>query len=89
MGIKRMGRPLWHWLLELNKPAYDRTEEELVLEAQANYRWNFAVNLGDGAAFWFGLSFISSATILPLFVSKLTTDPFWICLLYTSPSPRD
>jgi len=81
MGIKRVGRPLWHWLLQLNKPAYDRTEEELLVEAQANYRWNFAANLGDGAAFWFGLSFISSATILPLFVSKLTTDPFWIALL--------
>src|SRR6185503_7594679 len=26
----------------------------------------------DGATFWFGLSFISSTTIVPLFISKLT-----------------
>ena len=73
-------RPL-RWMLELDKPIPDRTHEELAAIAQKDYRWNFAVNLLDGAAFWFGLSLISGATILPLFVSKLTTDPFWIALL--------
>jgi MFS family permease len=83
MGIKTAGRPwpILRWLLQVDKPAPERTEEELLAEAKVNYRWNFAANLGDGAAFWFGLSFISSATILALFVSKLTTDPFWIALL--------
>ncbi len=37
-----------------------------------NYKWNFTVNLLDGASFWIGSSFISSSTILPLFISKLT-----------------
>ena len=37
-----------------------------------DYRWNFTVNLLDGASFWIGSSFISTTTILPLFISKLT-----------------
>lgn len=39
---------------------------------EKNYRWNFAVNLLDGAAFMFGNSFLSATTIIPLFISKLT-----------------
>lgn len=39
-----------------------------------NYAWNFAVNLLDGVTFWFGFSLISTTTILPLFISKLTTS---------------
>ncbi|MCB2202958.1 MFS transporter [bacterium] len=46
-----------------------------------NYRWNFTVNLLDGAFFWFGSSFISTATILPLFISKLTDSLVPIGLL--------
>lgn len=39
-----------------------------------NYKWNFTVNLLDGASFWIGSSFISTTTILPLFISKITTS---------------
>jgi MFS family permease len=39
-----------------------------------DYKWNFTVNLLDGASFWIGSSFISSVTILPLFISKLTSS---------------
>lgn len=39
---------------------------------EKNYRWNFTVNLLDGASYWFGSSFISASTIFPLFISKLT-----------------
>jgi MFS family permease len=48
---------------------------------QHHYRWNFTVNLLDGATFWFGYSFISTSTILPLFISKLTDSVFPIGLL--------
>ncbi|MFN2303419.1 MAG: hypothetical protein ACK2TV_06770, partial [Anaerolineales bacterium] len=41
-----------------------------------HYRWNFTVNLLDGASYWFGYSFISTSTIFPLFISKLT-DSLW------------
>lgn len=68
-------------LLELDKPVNDITEEEMERQAEGNYRWNFFWNVGDGAFFWFGLSFISATTILPLFVSKLSSAPFWIALL--------
>jgi MFS family permease len=53
---------------------------------EKNYRWNFTVNLLDGATFWFGSSFISSATILPLFISKLTPSliPIGLVSIITS-----
>jgi MFS family permease len=69
------------WLLELDKPVPDHTDEELEQQAAANYNWNFLWNVGDGVFFWFGLSFISATTILPLFVSKLSSNEFWIALL--------
>lgn len=39
-----------------------------------NYSWNFTVNLLDGVSYWFGFSLITTSTILPLFISKLTTS---------------
>ena len=39
------------------------------------------MNVADGSLFWFGMSFISATTILPLFLSKLTTSPFAVALL--------
>lgn len=44
-------------------------------QIERDYRWNFAVNALDGASFWFGMSFISSTIILPLFVSHFTDNP--------------
>ena len=60
------------WLLRSNKPAPQRTDAEIAAEVEENYRWNFSVNLLDGASFWFGASFFSSATVIPLFISQLT-----------------
>jgi MFS family permease len=62
------------WLLQLNRPLLERSEQELAALVERDYKWNFSVNLVDGVAFWFGLSFISATTILPLFVSKLTAS---------------
>lgn len=76
----------WHrWalrrLLQLDQPVPDVTDDEVDAAAERNYRWNFAVNLLDGASFWFGLSFVSSSTIGPLFISKLTDSPVALGLL--------
>ena len=68
-------------LLQTNRPVPLRTDDEIAAEVEHNYRWNFAVNLGDAAAFLFGISFVSSSTMAPLFVSKLTTEPFVIGLV--------
>lgn len=83
MGLQRTarGRQIVRLMLELDKPIQPISDSELEQEVRTNYRWNFAVNLIDGAAFWFGLSFISATTILPLFLSKLTTAPLWFALL--------
>lgn len=69
------------WLLVVDRPIPQRTALEISAEVEHNYRWNFAVNLMDGATFWLGLSFMSSATIMPLFVSKLTTSQLAIGLI--------
>jgi len=69
------------WLLELDRPVPVRTAAELATEVQRNYRWNFAANLLDGALFWFGASFASSSTIVPFFISKLTSSPLPIGLV--------
>jgi MFS family permease len=39
-----------------------------------NVRFNFAVNVVDGAFFGLGLGFASSAAVIPLFVATLTDD---------------
>jgi len=51
------------------------------LEIERNYRWNFVVNALDGASFWFGMSFISSTIILPLYVRHFTSSPLLIGLI--------
>ncbi len=68
-------------LLRADRPVADRSNEEFAAEVEKNYRWNFAVNMMDGAAFWFGLSFISPITILPLFISKLTYSPLPLAIV--------
>ena len=72
---------LIRWLLQLNRPVPHHTPAEIQAQVTANYRWNFNVNVADGAFFWFGASFISATTIIPLFVSKLTSNPFLIGLV--------
>jgi MFS family permease len=69
------------WLLRMDQPVPSRTDAELAAEVEKHYRWNYAANLLDGASFWFGGSFISASTILPLFISKLTPDPLPLGLL--------
>jgi MFS family permease len=61
-------------------PVQPRTEAEIRAERDRNYRWNFAVNMGDVASFWIGLSFISAVTIVPLYISKLTDSTLAIGL---------
>lgn len=68
-------------LLQTNRPVPLRSESEIAAEAEHNYRWNFTVNLLDGATFLFGISFLSSSTIAPLFISKLTNNPLPIGLV--------
>ena len=66
------------WLLQMDRPAPTPNNAEFEAEVEKNYRWNFTVNLLDVASFFFGNSFISSATIVPLFVSKLSDNPLAI-----------
>jgi MFS family permease len=50
-------------------------------QVRQHYRRNFAVNLLDGANFWFGSSFLGPAVILPLFVSHYTENTLLIGLI--------
>ncbi len=47
----------------------------------ANFRWNFSVNVLDVAFYNLGANMISQATILPLLVSELTGSVFAVGLL--------
>jgi MFS family permease len=67
--------------LQLDQPVLPRNETEIAAEVERNYHWNFTFSLLDGVAFWFGWSFASSTTIMPLFVSKLTLNPLLIGLV--------
>jgi len=67
--------------LQADQPVPARPEAEVMAEVWRNYPWNFVMNLLDGAFYWFGATFASGATILPLFVSKLTASPVPIGLL--------
>lgn len=50
-------------------------------EIERHFRWNFVVNVLDGALFWLGLSFAAPSTILPLYVSRLTDNRILIGLV--------
>ena len=65
-------------LLQLDHPVPDRSDADVDEEMARNYRWNYNANLLDGVMFWFGLAFVSSTTIVPLFVSKITLNPLMI-----------
>ena len=55
-------------------------------QVEQHYRHNFIVNVLDGTFFWAGSSFISSATILPVYVSRLTDSKLLIGLLAMIPA---
>src|SRR5262245_38349506 len=76
-----LGNTFLRRLLQLDRPVPLRTDSEVASEVEQNYRWNFTVNFMDGFIFWFGLNFISSSTIVPLFVSKLTESTLLIGLI--------
>lgn len=63
---------LLRWFLELHRPATYGSDAEIHAEVERNYRWNFGVNLLDVTSFWFGFSFISATTVVPLYISKLS-----------------
>jgi MFS family permease len=61
--------------MDLDRPISERTDEAFEAEVQRNYRRNFTANSLDVASYFFGTSFLSSTTIVPLFISKLTASP--------------
>lgn len=61
-------------MLQTDRPVPERTEGELEAERERNFRWNFTVTSLDTSTFMFGASFVSASTIVPLFISKLTTS---------------
>jgi len=52
-------------------------------ERKAQAAWNYRLLLLDGSFFFTGSAFIDSATILPLFVSTLTSSPLIIGMVTT------
>ena len=50
-------------------------------EVERNFKHNFIFNFLDGASYWFGYSFLSPAIILPIFLSRFTSNPILIGLI--------
>lgn len=57
----------------------DKTDFER--EVETNYRWNFSVNVLDGAFFEFGMNLVSAETVVALLVSQLTASKVVIGLI--------
>lgn len=55
-----------------------RDREAISAFVERNYRWNFLANFMDMALFWFGNSFVSGVTILPLFVERASGSRFLV-----------
>ncbi len=66
--VNRWGRGLF----QLDRPVPELDDRQVEALVERHFRWNFRVNLVEGTAFFFGLGFLSSSTIVPLFISKLT-----------------
>lgn len=73
-------RPLRR-LLQLDQPVQLLTPHEAETERDRHLRWNFIVNSFDVIFFMGGLSLISSTTILPLFINKLTDSTVPLALM--------
>ena len=67
--------PLLRHLLQVDAVVPPRPAHAVAAEVERNYKWNFTVNAADGALFFLGRSFMSASTLVPLFISKLTTAP--------------
>ncbi len=80
MTIRSLTRAALWRLLELDRPVPPRSEAEFAADVRRHYRWNFLFNLLDVVHFWLGSSFLSATTIVPLFISKLTPNPFYVGL---------
>ena len=61
-------------MLELDKPIVGMSSAEVEAERNRNFRWNFFVNSFDVTFFMGSINLLSATTILPLFISKLTSS---------------
>jgi len=73
--------PLLRRLLALDRPYEAFEGEALQQEIRRHYRWNLAVNVAEVALFFLGISFVAATTILPLFISKLTSSTLAVGLV--------
>ncbi|HIC88295.1 MAG TPA: MFS transporter [Anaerolineae bacterium] len=63
-----------------NQQLATSNERQYQIEVHRNFRWNFFWNALDGVFFSLGYSFVSSTTVLPVFVSHLTSSKVLIGL---------
>lgn len=80
VGVLRQGQ---NWVNLLTMDDAERIAEETAYRAEVekHFRWNFAVNVLDGAFFWLGINFAAPSTIMPLYVSHLTDNRVLIGLI--------
>lgn len=74
-------RRVWDWLLGLEETVVPLPQDAFAADVERNYGWNLKISVLELGSWLFGVSFFSSGTILPLFLSKLTTNPLAFGLL--------
>ncbi len=65
----------------MDLPAPELSSAEVVELQNQHFRWNYAVNSLDVIFFMSGISLLSATTILPLFISKLTSSTIPLALV--------
>ncbi|MFT5195374.1 MAG: MFS family permease [Cellvibrionaceae bacterium] len=68
-------------LLQLDRPLKTLNTAEADQARQDDFRWNFFFNSFDVIFFLSGISLLSATTILPLFISKLSTSPIPLAIV--------
>ncbi len=62
---------------------YEAESRHCQAEVARHFRWNFGVNVLDGAFYWFGINFAAPSTIVALYARHLTQNAMLIGLIAT------
>lgn len=68
-------------ILYLDQPLKTLSSAEADQARETDFRWNVFFNSGDVIFFLSGISLLSATTILPLFISKLSTSPIPLAII--------
>lgn len=81
MPLPSFLRSFLAWILCVRRPLPTWSEPERLEYQRRHLKHNVLVNVTEGAFWWVGMGFAPAATVMPLFISKLTTSAWPLGLL--------